>query len=493
MNIIKPIFFIFFLMLLAVSNNNATLYKWVDKKGRIQFSDKKPLEIKAVDLDKKSHKSKEKFNIPNIKPIGYNHHIPSKIIQIEKITFKSQKITFDSIIVGHIYKGTRCNKEEYPIKWNDMNRKISSKKSLIKKILHQRLKELNYSLLESTSNFLYEEEKEADISLIATVVEAEFKICVHTNVNYSSSNYSRYSSNYSNSYKKKKEKIPLGKGYLKVHWQVFDNLHRKIIYETTTQGKTNWRRYTKNISKAEGFTPNFTDALLHSMNALFAEQDFIKQLRPLYPKSKDKSTDKFPPLSLKISYGDHTGNITQKMPKIKQTSVTVRTKSGHGSGFVLTSNGYIITNQHVVENNKTVIVIINDQELEAEVLRSDKTRDVALLRIKKVLFIRAAKISKFPPNIGENTYVIGTPLDEAFSNTVTKGIISSHRKLVEKMYYQTDAAINKGNSGGAAFNDNGEVIGIAVAGVFTQSGGSLNINFLIPIEEVFEALLIKHD
>jgi len=471
-------------MLLAVSNSNAKLYKWVDKKGRIQFSDKKPLTIKAVDVDKKIHTSKRKFNITNINPIRYNYKVPSKTIQIEKIIFKSQKIRVDSIIVGHVYKGTKCNKNAYSIKWNDMNGKISSKKSLIKQVLHRQLKTLNYTPLALTSPL---EKKETNISLIATIMEAKFKVCIRPDYKYSSSYYNGFKN------KIKRDQTLLDKGYLKVYWQVFDNLQHKIIYETTTEGKTNWRQHTKTLFGVDGFTSNFSDALLHTMNALFAEQDFIKQLHPLYSNPKDNPVNKLLSLPLKINYGDHTGNITQKMAKIESTSVTVRTKSGHGSGFVLTSNGYIITNYHVVEDNKTVIVIINNQELEAEVLRSDKTRDVALLRIKKVLFIRSAKISKFPPNIGENVYVIGTPLREAFSNTVTKGIFSSHRKLDGQTFYQTDAAVNKGNSGGAAFNDNGEVIGIAVSGVFTQSGGSLNINFLIPIEEVFEALLIKHD
>jgi len=95
MNIIeqikKPIFFILFLMLLVASNSNATLYKWGDKKERIQFSDKKPLTIKAVN------------------------------------------IVFDTESIGHIYKGKKCNQMVYTISWNDMEEKLLLKKQQVKK------------------------------------------------------------------------------------------------------------------------------------------------------------------------------------------------------------------------------------------------------------------------------------------------------------------------------------------------------------------------
>jgi serine protease Do len=84
---------------------------------------------------------------------------------------------------------------------------------------------------------------------------------------------------------------------------------------------------------------------------------------------------------------------------------------------------------------------------------------------------------------------VGTPLDEKLSLSVTKGIISQHRVMKDQPYYQTDAVINKGNSGGPAFNEQGEVIGMAVAGVFAKDGAGMGINYLIPIDEALRAVI----
>ena len=91
-------------------------------------------------------------------------------------------------------------------------------------------------------------------------------------------------------------------------------------------------------------------------------------------------------------------------------------------------------------------------------------------------------------------FTFGTPLSEKLSSTVTRGIISANRFLEDKQaYYQTDASINPGNSGGPAVNKFGEVIGIAVAGLINRSGSSVNINFLIPIEEAIKTLNIQNN
>ena len=134
------------------------------------------------------------------------------------------------------------------------------------------------------------------------------------------------------------------------------------------------------------------------------------------------------------------------------------------------------------------MVKIGDSELPASVIRRNKTRDVALLKLEDPSSLQAVPISREPAATGTPVYVIGTPLSESLSHTVTRGIISAVRTDGERPLYQTDAAINPGNSGGPAFDDRGEVIGIAVSGIFTRQGGSLNINFLIPIDEALGSL-----
>ena len=94
-------------------------------------------------------------------------------------------------------------------------------------------------------------------------------------------------------------------------------------------------------------------------------------------------------------------------------------------------------------------------------------------------------------SLGEEIYVVGTPLDERLDFSISRGIISARRTLDEKSYYQTDAAVNPGNSGGPVFNSSGNAIGITVAGLFTRDGGSRNINYVIPILDALDALKIK--
>jgi S1-C subfamily serine protease len=116
-------------------------------------------------------------------------------------------------------------------------------------------------------------------------------------------------------------------------------------------------------------------------------------------------------------------------------------------------------------------------------------RDVALVELDELPPYEPLAVCRARADVGETVYVVGTPLDEKLSLTVTKGIISQHRTLKDQTYYQTDAVINKGNSGGPAFNEQGEVIGIAVAATFARGGGGLGINYLIPIDDALAAVI----
>jgi serine protease Do len=107
--------------------------------------------------------------------------------------------------------------------------------------------------------------------------------------------------------------------------------------------------------------------------------------------------------------------------------------------------------------------------------------------IPRFVPLKAAKQGPVP---GDEIYVIGTPLDLSLSETITKGIVSAERIIDGQPYLQTDAAINPGNSRGPAFDANGELVAIAVAGIFTSSGASVNINYLIPIDEAMKSLNI---
>ena len=154
-----------------------------------------------------------------------------------------------------------------------------------------------------------------------------------------------------------------------------------------------------------------------------------------------------------------------------------------GSGVVISADGYIVTNNHVVENAESIRVTFNDRETyDAEVVGTDPQTDVALIKIdpgRDLPFVSFGDSDNL--RIGEQVMAVGNPF--GVGQTVTMGIVSAKGRAIGLMDYedhiQTDAAINPGNSGGAMVNMRGEVVGINSA-ILSRSGGSQGIGFAIP-------------
>ena len=175
----------------------------------------------------------------------------------------------------------------------------------------------------------------------------------------------------------------------------------------------------------------------------------------------------------------------------------IREQDGIGSGFIISEEGRVVTNYHVINGAQEVKVILsNGKEVNAKVVNYDANADIAVLQITdNIKMPGVAKLGDSSKAVaGEDVIAIGNPLGKEFSETITKGIISSpNRKLsisgskdnVEE-FIQTDAAINPGNSGGPLINANGEVIGINTA---KKVGEEIEgIGFSIPINVVKEKL-----
>ncbi|MFI8979676.1 DegQ family serine endoprotease [Ectopseudomonas khazarica] len=155
-----------------------------------------------------------------------------------------------------------------------------------------------------------------------------------------------------------------------------------------------------------------------------------------------------------------------------------------GSGFIISPDGYIMTNNHVVADADEIIVRLSDRsELEAKLIGADPRSDVALLKVegKNLPTVRLGKSEEL--KVGEWVLAIGSPF--GFDHSVTAGIVSAKgRSLPSDSYVpfiQTDVAINPGNSGGPLFNLKGEVVGIN-SQIFTRSGGFMGLSFAIPME-----------
>jgi len=161
-----------------------------------------------------------------------------------------------------------------------------------------------------------------------------------------------------------------------------------------------------------------------------------------------------------------------------------------GSGFVLSSDGYILTNHHVIKDAEEIIVRFSDRtEMDAELLGSDERSDVALLKVDAT-DLKAVKLGDSNDlKVGEWVLAIGSPF--GFDYSATAGIVSAlGRSLPSDSYVpfiQTDVAINPGNSGGPLFNLDGEVVGIN-SQIYSRTGGFMGVSFAIPIDTVMNVV-----
>ena len=156
---------------------------------------------------------------------------------------------------------------------------------------------------------------------------------------------------------------------------------------------------------------------------------------------------------------------------------------GVGSGFVLTQDGFILTNAHVVEGADEVLVTLTDKrEFKAKLIGADRRTDVAVLKIEATGLpaVRLGDVNRL--KVGEWVVAIGSPF--GLDNTVTAGIVSAKQRDTGDYlpFIQTDVAINPGNSGGPLINMRGEVVGIN-SQIYSRSGGFMGISFAIPIDE----------
>ncbi|HAA46291.1 MAG: protease Do [Halomonas sp. 54_146] len=154
-----------------------------------------------------------------------------------------------------------------------------------------------------------------------------------------------------------------------------------------------------------------------------------------------------------------------------------------GSGFIISDDGYVMTNAHVVQDADEILVRLNDRrELSAELIGSDPQTDVALLKIDATDLPTLTLGDSDALKVGEWVAAIGSPF--GFDYSVTAGIVSAINRTLPRDAYvpfiQTDVAINPGNSGGPLFNLDGEVVGIN-SQIFTRSGGFMGVSFAIPI------------
>lgn len=297
-----------------------------------------------------------------------------------------------------------------------------------------------------------------------------------------------------------------GELYIQVEWSIYDALRKTTVYKVTTEGYVDRKR-----PNYEGLALMFNDAFAmatHNLAADKAFQDLMingrRPARDLWQTKKDHTAArrKFDAAEI-VSLG-HLPLLqkpaSQHMEKARKVAVMVEGGVGHGSGFFISQQGHILTNSHVVGDALRVRVVSagKEEKMIAEVLRRDPARDVALLKLEEIpadLVITTLPLQTKWPTVGHEVYAIGAPVARQLQDTVTKGIVSAHRRNfrvlgTKQNFIQADIEIHGGNSGGPLLDEYGNIAGLSVAG-YTESNAGMGLNLFVPIGEALEKLDIS--
>ena len=272
-----------------------------------------------------------------------------------------------------------------------------------------------------------------------------------------------------------------GSVWLQVEWQLYNRLDRKVVAAFTTRTGVRERK-----AQWGGIQAMILAAFDENVRALAASGMLQRYLvgEPADLTIARRPGTSLAPLAIALpaagvgTLGDAVG-----------AAVLVQSGGGSGSGFLISSDGYFLTNHHVVGGATYVKLRWSDGlETLGEVVRSDKGRDIALIkgdsRRRVPIKLRSATVET-----GTTVFAIGAPFGKTFQNTLTRGVVSARRVIDGYSFVQSDASIAPGNSGGPLIDERGALVAITVSSLRTGDA-PLGLNFFIPAAEAFEFLAI---
>jgi serine protease Do len=268
---------------------------------------------------------------------------------------------------------------------------------------------------------------------------------------------------------------------MSARWEIYSPLERRVVATIETSGG-----FASPKGGVAGDPDQLVNGAFRDNVRWLVNSDTFRKIATRRPTSSGApSAPALAPISFALSGGPRA------IPEAAKAVVTVFANEGSGSGFLVTGDGYIMTNRHVVGGSKFVKVRWTDgTESLGEVVRSDARRDVAVIKAdahqRQPIGLRRASVLQQ----GDVVFAIGTPLDAKLQNTVTRGIVSATRDLEGLSYIQSDVAINPGNSGGPLLDEKGLVVAIAVSGIHIGDAPA-GLNFFIPIDDALKALGIQ--
>jgi serine protease Do len=275
---------------------------------------------------------------------------------------------------------------------------------------------------------------------------------------------------------------------MNTEWKIFKYKEKKDDAKDVPLATINIETYGYRSKDNEEYV---IPSLLHE-----ASRDFM-EIDTLYEFLNRISTEaivaqKGEVIKIKSSAGKSSPQTKDRFKTAIQAVVTVTGTKGFGSGVVISPDGYIVTNYHVVQGEKKISVKLSqDIKLNADVVKTNPEYDLALLKLTASELKALPFANSDETEIGDEVYAIGTPSDLELGQTITKGIISGKRTLENISFIQSDVSISPGNSGGPLLNDKGQIIGITTMKIIGK--GIEGIGFSIPSNVVLEMLNISID
>ncbi len=264
-----------------------------------------------------------------------------------------------------------------------------------------------------------------------------------------------------------------------VEWEL-TNRNNEVVFGKKTQGLS--------VKYESGGTAAFYDAFENALYEFLYNEDIYEMVKKGNNAANEASLNLSPIKILKPSINSDSEKLINHAT---ESIVTISNHNSHGSGCIISEDGYIVTNQHVVEGvDKVLVSFKSGFTIEGNVVRRNTEYDLALVKVNASGFVPIPILEDEEINIGSDIYAIGTPADKSLGQTVTKGIISGVRKMFDKQFIQTDVSINPGSSGGGLVNKKGYLVGIVNAKLVGESVEG--IGFAIPAYVVLDKLNIQY-
>jgi S1-C subfamily serine protease len=469
------------LLLVGSASALADVYTWVDEQGNVHFSDTPPEGGAKQVAPPRSDTSPDAQATAqtNAEPIPYRGTVPSRRLALTEVRLDLPYRGPGKQRIGRRYRGYHCNSSAEDL-LVDPSKKLKGS-SPLPQDFHKRLAELAYQPPEFATTGR-RKLTIAELTAVASVTELSLKTCFDRG-------------RVGGVLLPRKNLVELT-----VHWEVHDRLTQERVFQGVTRGRFDrWETPYASTEEDQGTFTATRHALLSAGDQLLANPDFVTLLSPSAAPLAQASTAPAAADTAAIQprRALSGSSFRASLPAVRAATAMIRTVRRNGHGFLLSADGYLLTNYRVVADGQQamtapVMVVFADESIPGTVIRSDRTRNVALVKLQRQPKTLPLPVAKSRIGIGETVYVVGGPLEETLSHTITEGVITAHRTLggAGTPFYQTNAPVDRDNPTGPVFNDRGEVVALA-SGVVDSSGRRPGVYYLIPIDDALEALGIN--